>query len=448
MGAGGKRALMWLAPAFSLLANAAARVYYRLTVAGDRVPGDGPVLLVANHPNSLIDPILVCAAARRPVRFLAKAPLFSDFKTGWMMRAVGAIPVYRRVDDPALMDRNTDTFRAVYATLARGAAVGIFPEGQSHSEPSMVTLKTGAARIVLGTHAAHGTRVPIVPMGLVFRQKDIFRSDALIVVGSAVPWDDLADRGTEDPDAVRDLTERIGVGLRQVTLNLERWEDRPLVETAVAVWEAEWGSGPDRAERVQRLDVTTRILADLRRAPDPRWDELVRAVRAHRRRLARLRLSPRWLGARADLATSVGWAVRRYVLVMPMALLLALAGLLLFLAPYWLTGKLVDRLRLDVDERSTWKLLLGGAVYGAWLLLLAVVAGFSQGPSAVLAVLLVVPVVGMAGLVIRERWRGAWIDARRFFLLRSRQDLVATLRDRQRELAERFKLLYEERSLV
>jgi hypothetical protein len=131
-----------------------------------------------------------------------------------------------------------------------------------------------------------------------------------------------------------------------------------------------------------------------------------------------------------------------------MALLLALAGLLLFLAPYWLTGKLVDRLRLDVDERSTWKLLLGGAVYGAWLLLLAVVAGFSQGPSAVLAVLLVVPVVGMAGLVIRERWRGAWIDARRFFLLRSRQDLVATLRDRQRELAERFKLLYEERSLV
>jgi 1-acyl-sn-glycerol-3-phosphate acyltransferase len=356
------------------------------------------VLLVANHPNSLIDPILVCAAARRPVRFLAKAPLFSDFKTAWMMRAVGAIPVYRRVDDPALMDRNTDTFRAVYATLARGAAVGIFPEGQSHSEPSMVTLKTGAARIVLGTHAAHGTRVPIVPMGLVFRQKDIFRSDALIVVGSAVPWDDLADRGTEDPDAVRDLTERIGAGLRQV--------------------------------------------------PDPRWDELVRAVRAHRRRLARLRLSPRWLGARADLATSVRWAVRRYVLVMPMALLLALAGLLLFLAPYWLTGKLVDRLRLDVDERSTWKLLLGGAVYGAWLLLLAVVAGFSQGPSAVLAVLLVVPVVGMAGLVIRERWRGAWIDARRFFLLRSRQDLVATLRDRQRELAERFKLLYQERSLV
>jgi 1-acyl-sn-glycerol-3-phosphate acyltransferase len=438
---------MWLAPAFSLLANAAARIYYRLSIAGERVPGSGPVLLVANHPNSLIDPILVCAAARRPVRFLAKAPLFTDFKTGWMVRAVGAIPVYRRVDDPGLMGRNTDMFRAVYASLSRGAAVGIFPEGQSHSEPSMVTLKTGAARIVLGTQAAHGVRVPIIPVGLVFRQKDIFRSEALVVVGSPVPWDDRPGGGVEDAGAVRELTARIGAGLRHVTLNLERWEDGPLVETAVAIWEAEWGSGSDRAERVQRLDVTTRILADLRREPDPRWEALVRDTLAHRRRLTRLRLSPPWLGARADLATSVRWAVRRYVLVMPMALMLALAGFLLFAVPYRLTGRLVDRLRLDVDERSSWKLLLGGAIYGTWLLLLAVVAAIRWGPWAVAAVLIGAPAAGMAGLVIRERWRGAWSDARRFFLLRSRMDLVATLRDHQRDLAQRLKTLYEERSL-
>lgn len=438
---------MWLAPAFSLLANTAGRIYYRLTITGERVPGDGPVLLVANHPNSLIDPILVCAAARRPVRFLAKAPLFSDVKTGWMVRAVGAIPVYRRVDDPALMDRNQDMFRAVYAALGRGAAVGIFPEGESHGEPSMVPLKTGAARIVLGTCAAHGVGVPIVPVGLVFRQKDIFRSDALAVVGSPVPWDDFAGRGVDDADAVRALTERIGAALRQVTLNLERWEDRPLVETAVAIWEAEWDSGPDRAERMRRLDVTTRILADLRREPDPRWDALVRDIRAHRRRLARLGLSPRWLGARADLATGVRWTVRRYVLVMPIALLLALSGLLLFFPPYWLTGRLVDRLRLDVDERSSWKLLMGAAIYAGWLLALAVAGAVMGGVPAGIAVGVAAPAVGMSGLVIRERWRGAWSDARRFFLLRSRRDLVAALRDQQHALAERLKALYQERSV-
>ena len=437
---------MWLVPAFSFVANVAARIYYRLSIAGERVPADGPVLLVANHPNSLIDPILVCAAARRPVRFLAKAPLYSDRKTGWMVRAVGAIPVYRRVDDPALMNRNTDMFRAAYDVLAHGAALGIFPEGESHSEPAMVGLKTGAARIALGTAERHGARVPIVPVGLVFRHKETFRSGALVVVGRAVEWGDLAGRGADDAATVRALTERIGAGLKRVTLNLERWEDRPLVESAVVIWEAEWGGGDDRAAHIERLEVTTGILAGLRREPEARWDALVREVREHRRRLALLNLSPRWLGARADVATAITWAARRYVLVMPLALSIAAAGFVLFFPPYWLTGRAVARIRLDPDERSTWKLLLGGACYLLWVLLLAGAVALLRGAIAGLAALALVPAIGMIGLVIRERWRGAWEDARRFFLLRSRRDLVAALRERQHALAERLKTLYPERA--
>jgi 1-acyl-sn-glycerol-3-phosphate acyltransferase len=437
---------MWLAPGFSLIANAAARIYYRLNLAGERVPARGPVLLVANHPNALIDPLLVCAAARRPVRFLAKAPLFDDAKTGWMVRAVGAIPVYRRQDGPTLMDRNADMFRAAHEALGRGAAVGIFPEGQSHSEPSLAQLRTGAARIVLGTLAAHGVRVPIVAVGLVFYEKAIFRSPALVVVGEPVPWDDVGARGGQDAEAVRALTERIGEALREVTLNLERWEDRPLVETAVAIWDAEFESVLDRAQRVRRLEATTRILADLRREPDAGWDALVRDVGAHRRRLKRLRLSPKWLGARADLAAGVRWAVSRYVLVMPLAVLLGVAGFVLFFPPYRLTGFLVDRLHLEADERSTWKLMLGAATYAAWLLVLAAGAGLRWGPPAVPALLLAAPAVGMAGLLIRERWRGAWSDARKFLLLRSRRDLIATLRAEQRGLAELLKTLYQERA--
>lgn len=436
---------MWLAPAFSLIANAAARIYYRLTIAGERVPRRGPVLLVANHPNSLVDPLLVCAAAHRPVRFLAKAPLFGDLKTGWMVRSVGAIPVYRRKDDPALMDRNADMFRAAHDALGAGSAVGIFPEGESHSEPALVPLRTGAARILLGTLWSFGIRAPVVPVGLVFYDKTIFRSPALVAVGEPVPWEDLGNRGAEDPEAVRALTARIDAALREVTLNLERWEDRPLVETAVAVWDAEWEGKPDRARRLRRLEATTRILAVLRRDPDPGWDALVRDVGAHRRRLARLRISPRWLGASADLGTGLRWAARRYLLVMPLSVLLGLAGFLVFLPPYRLTGVVVGRLRLDPDERSTWKLMLGAAIYGAWLLLLAVSAGVLWGVPAAAAVAVGAPGVGIAGLLIREHWRGAWSDARKFFLLRSRRDLMATLRAEQRSLAERLKALYQER---
>ena len=92
---------MWLLPLVPRLARVAAFVYYRVRYRGSGVPPSGPLLLVANHPNSLLDPMLVAAVARRPVRFLAKAPLFTDAKVGWLIRAAGSIPVYRRSDDPS-----------------------------------------------------------------------------------------------------------------------------------------------------------------------------------------------------------------------------------------------------------------------------------------------------------------------------------------------------------
>ncbi|HEX9579763.1 MAG TPA: 1-acyl-sn-glycerol-3-phosphate acyltransferase [Gemmatimonadales bacterium] len=436
---------MWLLPAFSALANTAARVYYRLTVAGERVPESGPLLLVANHQNSLLDPTLVCAAARRPVRFLAKAPLFDDPKVGWLVRATGSIPVYRQQDDPALMRRNLDTFRAAYHVLASGAAVGIFPEGRSHSEPSLAELRTGAARIVVGTWSAHQLLVPVVPVGLTFRQKDVFRSEALVVVGAPLSLGDLAFGTAPEVALVRQITERIGAGLRQITLNLESWEDRPLVEAAVDIWDAEWHADPGPVGRVQRLDVTTRLLGDLRHHPDPRWTGLVRDVKDHARRLSRLRLDPASLGARTDAATGVRWTVRRFHLLLPVALGWAVAGLVCFLVPYHVLGFIVSRLRLYQDERSTWELLLGTVVYAVWIIGLAIASSLRWGWVAGLVVAAGLPLIGMGGIAIRERWRGAWSDARRFFLLRSRGDLIAGLQVQQRDLAERFRTLYQER---
>jgi hypothetical protein len=90
-----------------------------------------------------------------------------------------------------------------------------------------------------------------------------------------------------------------------------------------------------------------------------------------------------------------------------------------------------------------YKLLVGIALYAVWVLALAVVAAVSFNAWAGLGALLVVPAVGMTGLVIRERWRGAGGDVRRFILLRSRRELVDTLRATQRDLGGRLDSLYQ-----
>jgi 1-acyl-sn-glycerol-3-phosphate acyltransferase len=438
--------MAWLLPVLPLAARAAAFVYYRVRYVGQPVPRTGPALLVANHPNSLLDPMVVVAAARRPVRFLAKAPLFRDPKTAWLVKSAGAIPVYRRTDDPAEVGKNVDAFEAVYAELARGAAVGIFPEGLSHSEPALAPLKTGAARMGLGAAALTDHPVHIVPVGLVFRQKDLFRSEALAVTGAPVAWDDLARRGVDDAEAVRDLTTRIAAALAGVTLNLEQWTDQPLVECAVRIWETERQVPPDPGARLRRLETTTRRLAVARRAGDAEVEVLARDVERFRRRLDRLRLRPADLSADVSARRGVRWSAGKLYLLAPFALVVAVVGWALFLVPYRMTGWIVDRVRLKADERSTWKMLVGIGVYATWVGAVGAVSGAWRGALAGGVVLLAMPVIGMVGLVVRERWRGAWRDVRRFFLLRSRGRLVAQLRDERHQLGARLDALLTRRT--
>lgn len=436
---------MWLLPIFSTVSRAATRVYYRLSIVGaDAVPHRGPVLLVANHPNSLLDPMLVVAAAHRPVRFLAKAPLFSDPLIGWAIRASGAIPVYRRQDDPDLTVQNVNMFEAVFDALATGAAIGIFPEGISHSEPSMAPLKTGAARIVLGARAHRGVAPTIIPIGVVLRNKETFRSRTHVVVGKPVEWTDLIDASDEDVEAVRSLTDRIEEGLRHVTVNLAAWEDRPLVECAEEIWVAEWSADRDPRERMERTNTITTILAAIREQPaDPRR-ELARDVRAHERALHQLRLRPSDLRADVSLRASVRWMTRRFYLIGIPALLVSALGRLVFLVPYLATARLARIGRPLPDQIATHKLLYGMGAYALWLALLTAVAAAWKGPLVGGAVLVSAPVIALAGRWLRERWRGAGRDIRRFFLLRGRRETVADLRERQHALALRLRAAYEE----
>jgi 1-acyl-sn-glycerol-3-phosphate acyltransferase len=431
---------VWLLPVFSQVSSLAVRTFYRLTVSGERVPRTGPVLLVANHPNSLMDPALVAAVAGRPVRFLAKAPLFTDPMVGFLVRGSGSLPVYRQGD--GIRGSNDDTFRAVHAALAEGSAVAIFPEGMSHSNPSLVPLKTGAARIALGGAALLGGTLPIVPVGLVFRRKDTFRSEALAVVGHPLEWADLAGRGVDDHEAVRALTDRIEDALQSVTLNLERWEDAPLVDTAEAVYSAEIATDPSPAARVARLKRTTDALARLRHERPGEWEQLARAVHAHARTLRVLRMTPVEVKASASAAEAARWTFRQLT-VLRSLLPIALVGMILYYVPYRLTGVLADRARPSQDIRATYKALMGAVLHIAWTVVLAVAIGWIFGWPWGIAALVVLPGLAFLTVVVVDMWRRARGEARRFFVRARRGQALLELRERQRALAARLAETWE-----
>src|SRR5688572_30501874 len=100
--------------------------YRRVEVVGlEHVPSAGPLVVVANHQNALVDGALVVAAIPRRLVPLAKAPLFRHPIAGPLVRLVGAIPVHRRQDVAGGADpgRNAEMFAAAAATLRRGDGI-------------------------------------------------------------------------------------------------------------------------------------------------------------------------------------------------------------------------------------------------------------------------------------------------------------------------------------
>jgi glycerol-3-phosphate O-acyltransferase/dihydroxyacetone phosphate acyltransferase len=396
------------------VARLITHAYYRVTVAGRPVPDRGPVLLVANHPNEAFDPLLVAVAADRPVRFLAKAPLFSLPLVGAVLRAAGCLPVYRPSDDPGLTARNAATFDAVTAALGHGAAVALFPEGTSHDAPALAPLRTGAARIALGA-AADGVPLAIVPVGLVLADRDRARSEALAVLGAPLGWDDLRGAGPS-AEAVRDLTGRITAALEAVTLNLDAWADEPLVVTAEAVHAATHSVSTDPAERVRRLWLATRWLRALRAGDDARYRPLAARLRAHGRKLARLGLAPADLHEPSDLTTALRWTGRRLPLLA--AGVIALGGVLLVSGPMTVADLVTRGHAVGQESRASRHLYLGSALVLTWWAAIVGAAWALRGAAAGGGTALLLPLAGFTGLAIQQAWGRRLHQARRWLFLR------------------------------
>ena len=390
------------------------------------------------------DPASVAAASGRPVRFLAKAPLFANPLAGSVLRALGAIPVFRRNDDPALVHLNDAMFDEVQSALGAGSAIGVFPEGISHGGPAVAQLRTGAARIALGAALLTSDPILIIPIGLLYSRKKEFRSKATAFVGREVQWDDLRGREEGDEAAVRELTARIDSALRSVTVNLEQWEDAPAIRMAEAIYSSELGLKRDSAARLERIHETTLALADHRREGTEGTEQLVRELADFSRLLSALQLRPGDLEFRPRPVLVARWILKRAVWLM-VALPTLFVGAVIFFVPYQLT-RLLDRLlRVDDVERATVKILGGALFYFLWMGILVVSAGVVINLRAALFCAAILPLLGLATLWLAERGVESFVQARRFLILTRRRPLREGLLSRRREL---FQSLEKLRSLL
>jgi len=203
------------------------------------------------------------------------------------------LPVYRSADGDRSSD-NASVFHACHRELAQGATVAIFPEGTTGDRAGLDRVKSGAARIALGSLPTAPNLV-IVPIGMAFESTVETRSRAVVMFGEPIVVAEfagagLAPDGEPDRAAAAALTERITQALEAVSPQFADLDEREILRAAAR---------EERSDATGQVDasfgaseVVARRLAAA--SPDSR-QRVIAAYRDFATRLQLLGITPRQL---------------------------------------------------------------------------------------------------------------------------------------------------------
>ncbi|HEY1012537.1 MAG TPA: lysophospholipid acyltransferase family protein [Herpetosiphonaceae bacterium] len=382
--------------------------YPRIEIQGrELVPSGRPTLFVLNHPNGLLDPLVLMIALRCRVSFLAKNTLFKVGAVRWLMRVFGALPIYRQSDAGAEggdlsghRAKNEQTFARCRELLRILRPLALFPEGTTHSETTLLPLRTGAARIALSAEAEAGWQLgaQVVPVGLWYQNKTLFRSAVLLVVGEPFAIDGYREEYERDPEAAVDaLTAEIARRLGLVVLQAENTE----LLNGIPVL-ARWTLGDGEPESLREEHLYTSLLMQaylkLRESDPGQLATLAGRARRYARTLRTLGIRDPWA---LELPSVGPWRLLSLALLLALGLPWALAGALLSYLPYRLAGVLTQRIAAhDPPIIGTVKLIAGSVLVFLGWIAASVAVGVAAGAAWGLGLLALAPLLAYTAL----RW--------------------------------------------
>lgn len=247
------------------LIGTAIKLYYREIDLRNRAVLDepGPKIIIANHPNTLMDAWMVGFACKQRIYYMAKSTFFSSPLKRWFLQSLGMIPINRAEDGAAKGISNADSFEACYELLSGGKTLVIFPEGTSFQERQLRELKLGAARIALEAERRFDNKlgVKMVPIGLIYLKAEKFRSSVMINVGEGVQVSHYMDRYVTDSKlTASELTDLLRVNLERLLVNSSSKEQEILADDIVEILSSSYVKSEritgveDEVERLRKVN--------------------------------------------------------------------------------------------------------------------------------------------------------------------------------------------------
>lgn len=369
----------------------------------------GPVIIIFNHPNTLLDALLVAVAIKGQTFFLANYSLFKNPVAAWLLNRLYCIPIQRYQDTAGRPLQNEDSFARADVHLAAGGRLLIAPEGASLPGRRVRPFKTGAARIALSAESKAGFQLGLVflPIGLTYERPHRFGGSVVVHAGEPIPVRPFAAAHAADPmQAVRDLTDALEEQMKKLVVHTEdEAEDKLLHQVEILLQN-------ERPLPLRESYLRARQVSDgfgqVQRFQPEEWERFSRDVRAYFGRLSALGLQDR------DI---VAGSFRDLWLLVP-ALWLALPVFVFGWAanalPFHLPGLIADRLKVVPEYKATWKYVAGVVFFPLWYIILFQILKTELPDAACWGVVTVAPIAGWAAwkyfkgaIYVRQRFR-AW----------------------------------------
>lgn len=160
----------------------------KIKVSGKQnIPRKGAVLFMVNHPNGLIDPLIVAVNNPRIQHFLVRAAVFKKPLVKKFLATLNLMPIYRIRDGVQQLGKNQEIFEKCFSILKENKALMIFPEGSHNRKRTIRPLSKGFTRIVFGTLEQNpDLQIQIVPVGITYQNSSVYPSKVSLKYGTPV----------------------------------------------------------------------------------------------------------------------------------------------------------------------------------------------------------------------------------------------------------------------
>lgn len=346
----------------------------------DKLPTVGPLMIAVNHPNTLIDPLIIATLTKQRVGFLGNASIFINRWVTSIFRYFHVIPIYRKKDlKPGQESDNQTAFAECHAYLASGGTLMVFPEGTSHYELKLREIKTGTARIALSYEQDKNYQgnLRITPISLDYADSLQFRTVVSVQVGDPIAVSDFKELyEKEEKDGIVALTQEISDSLgAKIPTTIDKDQERFLIHahqfyTTYSKPEANLHVNP--ALSLKLRSILSRSLQTLHDQQKELYANLQLKLQRFYTILDQFSITAGFLTEKFQRKI-IPLIYPGYLLLFTLLLPFYLLGLLTNYLPYMLPGKIYKALGVDIEYKTS-VLLVGGIVlfplfYVAYMLL-------------------------------------------------------------------------------